>query len=57
LERHPNFFCGYSTDGFDTALKAVPFFKANGNTLGTFKDWVNPLVSNGVTIAKDTTIP
>ena len=39
-----------------TALKAVPFFKANPNTLGTIKDWVNPAVSNGITIAKDTSI-
>ena len=39
-----------------TALKAIPFFKANGNTLGTLKDWVKPAVSNGITIAKDTSI-
>ncbi len=39
------------------ALKGVPFFKANGNTLGTLKDEINPLVSNGITIAKDTSIP
>lgn len=39
------------------ALKAVPFFKANPNTLGTFKDWVNPVVSSGVSIVKDTTVP
>lgn len=38
------------------ALKAVPFFKANPNSLGTIKDWVNPVVSNGVTIAKDSSI-
>ena len=37
-----------------TVLKAVPYFKANGNTLGTIKDTVNPLVFNGVTISKDT---
>ena len=34
----------------------VPFFKANPNTLGTIKDWVNPSISNGITIAKDTSI-
>lgn len=39
------------------ALKGVPYFSKNGNQLGTLKDWVNPVVSNGVTIAKDTTIP
>ena len=38
------------------ALKVVPFFKANPNTLGTIKDWVNPSISNGITIAKDTSI-
>lgn len=41
---------------FMTALKAVPFFKANPNTLGTIKDWTNPAISNGITIAKDTSI-
>ena len=39
------------------ALKGVPFFASNPNTLGTLKDEINPLVSNGITIAKDTSIP
>jgi hypothetical protein len=34
-------------------LKSVPFFAANGNTLGTVKDTVNPMVSNSITISKD----
>lgn len=36
-----------------TALKGIPFFKANGNTLGTFKDWVNPAVASGINVVKD----
>ncbi|KAM0796585.1 hypothetical protein BDR22DRAFT_825040 [Usnea florida] len=38
---------------WNSLLKVVPFFKANPNTLGTLKDLVNPMVSNGVTISKD----
>ena len=38
----------------DVALKGMPYFKANPNTLATVKDWVNPMVTNSITIAKDT---
>ncbi|KAG8526406.1 uncharacterized protein KY384_000062 [Bacidia gigantensis] len=38
---------------WNAAFKKIPFFKANPNTLGTIKDSVNPLVSNGVTLIKD----
>ncbi|CAF9932295.1 MAG: hypothetical protein HETSPECPRED_008325 [Heterodermia speciosa] len=47
-------FALFAAPTWNSFLKAVPFFKANGNTLGTIKDTVNPLVSNGVTISKDT---
>ena len=34
-------------------LKKAAYFAKNGNTLGTLKDSVNPLVSQGVTTIKD----
>ncbi|WKT51246.1 hypothetical protein QSH57_016216 [Fusarium oxysporum f. sp. vasinfectum] len=39
---------------WNSALKGMPYFKANPNTLATVKDWVNPMVTNSITIAKDT---
>ena len=38
-----------------TGMKSVPLFKdgANGNTLGTIKDSVNPMVASALTITKD----
>ncbi|KAF4500771.1 Glucan endo-1,3-alpha-glucosidase agn1 [Fusarium agapanthi] len=38
----------------NSALKGMPYFKANPNTLATVKDWVSPMVTNSITIAKDT---
>jgi hypothetical protein len=38
---------------WNSVLKKVTYLGQNGNTLGTLKDSVNPLVSNGVTITKD----
>ncbi|KAK9369874.1 hypothetical protein V1509DRAFT_638557 [Lipomyces kononenkoae] len=38
---------------WNSYLKTVPLFKDNGNLLGTVKDWVNPMISNSITIAKD----
>jgi hypothetical protein len=35
-------------------LKSAAVFENNANRLGTTKDTVNSLVSNGITIAKDT---
>lgn len=42
---------------FNTVFNAVPFSKANGITLGTIKNWVNPFVCNSVPIAENRTIP
>ncbi|KAK9364399.1 hypothetical protein V1509DRAFT_78068 [Lipomyces kononenkoae] len=39
---------------WNSVLKGTDFFSKNGNTLGTLKDSVNALVSNGVTLVKDT---
>ncbi|KAG8530286.1 uncharacterized protein KY384_004788 [Bacidia gigantensis] len=38
---------------WNAALKALPWFKANGNALGTIKDTINPSISNGITLIKD----
>ena len=45
-----------SSDIVSPALMSEPFFKANRSTLGTLKDEVNAMVSNGSTIATQTTI-
>ncbi|KFY89077.1 hypothetical protein V500_05953 [Pseudogymnoascus sp. VKM F-4518 (FW-2643)] len=34
-------------------LKTSAVFKANPNSLGTIKDWVNPIVTNSITLIKD----
>jgi hypothetical protein len=35
------------------ALKTMPFFSQLGNELGAAKDAINGMVSNGITIIKD----
>ncbi|KAH8881787.1 glycoside hydrolase [Thozetella sp. PMI_491] len=38
---------------WNSVLKGISFFKSNGNTLGTLKDSVNGIVSNSLTLIKD----
>lgn len=40
---------------WNSALKGLTYFKNNPNTLGTIKDMTNPIVTNSLTIVKDTT--
>lgn len=42
----------FCTD-FGPVLKNLAYFKKNGNTLGTIKDSINPMISNSITITKD----
>jgi len=38
---------------FQLGLKNIPYFKANSNLLGTTKDLSNTIVSQSITLAKD----
>ncbi|KAK9234065.1 hypothetical protein V1525DRAFT_391821 [Lipomyces kononenkoae] len=42
---------------WNAVLKGTSYFARNGNTLGTLKDSVNALVSNGITLVKDSQDP
>ncbi|KAK9241813.1 hypothetical protein V1506DRAFT_549546 [Lipomyces tetrasporus] len=47
-------FALFAAPMWNSVLKGTAFFSKNGNTLGTMKDSVNSLVSNGITLVKDT---
>ncbi|KAK9318864.1 glycosyl hydrolase family 71-domain-containing protein [Lipomyces orientalis] len=46
-------FALFAAPMWNSLLKGTTYFSKNGNTLGTMKDSVNALVSNGITLVKD----